>query len=67
MSCEGCLVSNRGQQEQLNTVIAKAKEYAKEISSPVAIYKEGYEYFYTKADIAIDGHYNIVCVVSQYS
>jgi hypothetical protein len=65
--CEGCFQSIRGQQEELNIISAKAREYAQEIQEPVAVYKEGYEYKYTRASFAIEQHYLIVQVVSFHS
>lgn len=64
--CEGCLSSNRGQQEQLNIVRSKAKDHAKEKNVSVAIYKEGLEYSYIEAAAAFRGGYYIIEVVSQY-
>jgi hypothetical protein len=65
--CEGCIISSQGQNELLQSTRTKAKSYAVEKSETVAIYREGYEFLYCIASIAIEGKYNIVEFVSQYN
>lgn len=65
--CEGCFTSPRGQQEAFETIKAKAKTYALEQKKAVAIYREGYEFRYCDAELAITERYNIAEVVSGYN
>lgn len=64
--CEGCYISNQGQAELLQITRTKAKKYAVEKEKTVAIYREGYEFLFCFAEIAVGGNYNIVEFVSQY-
>lgn len=66
-SCEGCLTSNRGQQEALSLIRSEAKKYAISNEKTVAIYKEGFEYRYCEAEYAIANGYHISEMVSQYN
>jgi hypothetical protein len=63
MSCDNCFTSARGMDEALSNIKVKARAYAEEIQKPVAIYKEGYELYYTEAGRAIDSGYQIVQIV----
>jgi hypothetical protein len=67
MGCEGCHISKKGQDEELLTIRSKAKKYASEKNIPVAICREGYEYFIYEAGEAIRQNYLIVEVLSQYN
>lgn len=58
--CEGCLVSNRGQQEQYQTTKQEAIKYAKQQNQTVALYKEGYDYRYCIAEVAGSAGYQIL-------
>lgn len=62
--CEGCFISARGQQEQLEQVRNAAKQYAIANEKTMAIYKEGFEYRF----IEIDKAYGLIVIeiVSQY-
>lgn len=62
--CEGCFISARGQQEQLEQIRTQAKKYAIENEKTVAIYKEGFQYRFIEADKA--GGLIIIEIVSQY-
>lgn len=53
MSCEGCHISGAGQNQALQNVIQQAKTYAKQNDKTVAVYKEGFEYFFKEAGAAI--------------
>ena len=64
--CEGCRISAKGQNAQLNNIIKQARDYAQKENIPVAIVKEGYEYKYYSANFAIANGYNMVQVLSAY-
>lgn len=66
MSCEGCITTNKGQQEALSIVLKQAKDYAKQKNISVAIYKEAFEYKIIEAGAAIAGGYHVIQFVSQY-
>ena len=64
--CPGCYQTARGQQELLSTAREKAKKYATEIQSTVAICKEGFEYFWAIESVARTHGYHILELVSQH-
>lgn len=66
MSCEGCLTTQKGSDTSLEKIKAEAKKYAKENQIPVAIYKEGFEWFFTSAEEAIRCGYPTIEYISQY-
>ena len=66
MSCENCLTTNKGSDTSFEIIKAEAKQYAKKEKIPVAIYKEGFEWYYTSAATAIDNGYPIIEIISQY-
>jgi hypothetical protein len=65
--CEGCLTTNKGQNEELQKAKQEAKQYAINNDVSMAVYKEGYEYKYIRADEAIAGGFLIVAFVSKYN
>lgn len=67
MGCEGCHISQKGQDEELLTMRSKAKKYASEKNISVAICKEGYDYFIYEAGAAIEQGFVIVEILSQYN
>lgn len=67
MGCENCLQTKKGQDEALSNILFEAKQYATENNISVAIYQEGYEYFFTDAEQAIKYQYNIRSVLSKHS
>jgi hypothetical protein len=62
--CEGCYISNKGQNELLEATRTKAKQYAVEQKKTVAIYREGYEFRYCDAEISTG--LAIIELVSQH-
>lgn len=64
--CEGCFQSAKGMQEQFEIVKAKAKEYGQQENKTVAIYREGFEFRYIVAEVAIANGYLIVEILSQH-
>ncbi len=66
MSCEGCHISVKGQAINLEDIRTQAKNYAKDNNTTVAIYKEGTEYQFTRADIAISTGLPVVEYISQH-
>lgn len=50
--CEGCFLSAKGQANELANIREKAKAYANEQNTTVAIYKEANEYRCIRADEA---------------
>lgn len=64
--CDGCLTSKKGQDEQLITTRAKALQYVEEKKQAVAIYREGYEFRYCLADVAIEQGYLVTEILSQH-
>lgn len=51
--CEGCFQSAKGLQMAYEKIKAEAIKYSKENGKTVAIYKEGFEWFYCTAELAI--------------
>lgn len=66
MGCEGCLTSNKAQQQELERVRKEAKEYAVQNNQTMAIYKEGNEFRHLDAREAIARGYPVVEFVSQH-
>jgi hypothetical protein len=66
MSCEGCEASAMMQNKERDSVIEKAKQYAKEKNMEMAVYQEAGQWKYIRADIAIEEHYPIFTIISQY-
>jgi hypothetical protein len=64
--CEGCLISNQGQHELLSKVRTNAKKYAIENEKTVAIYKEGFEFFYIDEEKARELNYPVIEIVSKH-
>lgn len=64
MGCEGCHISGGGQNYALQTKIDEAKAYAKANSKTVAIYKEGFDYFFKDADTAVSEGLPIIRFIS---
>ncbi len=64
-SCEGCFTSAKGQSIQLDVIRSQAKSYAIETEKTMAIYKEGYEYFYSEASAATTAGKNIMEFISE--
>lgn len=52
MGCEGCHITGAGQNRALVDTIERAKEYAKKNQITVAVYKEGFDYFFKDAAAA---------------
>lgn len=65
--CEGCSISPRGQDSQLEQARKKAKDYVKEKQVAVAIYKEGFEWRFCEAGAAINGGYPIREIISEHN
>ena len=66
MGCEGCLISNKGPQEALQSIISEAQQYGKENKKTMVIYQEGHELRYIDAETAFRDNYPIVQVVSKH-
>jgi hypothetical protein len=64
--CDGCLVSNKGQQQNLQQVLDDGKKYAIENEKTVAIYKEGLDYKYCDAATAYANNYPIIKILSKH-
>jgi hypothetical protein len=64
--CEGCKVQIEQQNAEFNSMVQKAKIYAKENAEAVAVYYDG-GWRFIRASIAIEGNYQIKTIVSQYS
>lgn len=64
--CEGCSISGRGQNEALTITRARAKKFAIDNEKTVAIYKEGFEFYYCEYDVARQNGYQIIEVVSKH-
>lgn len=65
--CEGCAISPRGQHEALSNIRTIAKKYAIENEKTVAIYKEGFEYRYCDAEVAINSAYAVIEMLSKHN
>ncbi len=65
--CEGCATSGESQDIAFASAVVKAKIYAEEHKTAVAIYKEGFEYKFIDAARAIRGNFPIRNIISQYS
>lgn len=66
MSCDGCNITVAADRQRFEQTRKEAKQYAIQVSKDMAIYKEGYEYRYIQADIAISDGYLIVDTVSYH-
>lgn len=66
MSCDGCNTTVAADRQKFEQTRKKAKQYAIEVQKDMAIYKEGYEYDYIQADIAISDGYLVVDIVSYH-
>jgi hypothetical protein len=66
MSCDGCLTTNKGNDTSLENIKMQAKLYAKQNQTPVAIYKEGFQWSFIEAHTAIANNYPITEFISQY-
>lgn len=53
MSCEGCHIFANGQADAISAVRAEASKYGKEQKVSVAIWQEGFDWFYGPATTAI--------------
>lgn len=65
--CEGCLVSNRGQQEAYQAVKQQAITYAQQQKTTVVLYKEGYEYRFCTESVARENGYPVLEFISQHT
>ena len=64
MSCDSCDLSQAMDRQKFDAVRKEAKTYAQSVSQDMAIYKEGFDYKYIRADIAISENYLIRDIVS---
>lgn len=64
--CEGCFISQKEQQQRLESTKLLAKDYAIKNNTAVAIYKEGYDYYYCPAGDAIERSLPIVSIVPAH-
>jgi len=48
--CPGCFTSAKGIQQEYNRIKAEAIKYMREKKVSVAIYKEGFDFFYMQQD-----------------
>lgn len=62
--CEGCYIGPKGMNQQLEQIRQEAKAYALKNNFTVAIYKEGFEYYYGKAEDIIAGGLTVLEFVS---
>ncbi len=53
MSCDNCTGSLSGQQQAFHQKLVEAVKWSNENKLSVAIYVEGYEYYFMKAELAI--------------
>ena len=63
MSCENCLGTPKGLNEAFINIKKQALDYAKEKQTPVAIYKDGFDYYFTTATAAFAAGYIIIEIV----
>lgn len=66
MNCDSCLTSKQGQDMQFATVKQQAKVYAIQNQISMAIYKEGYSWYYKSVHLAIAEGIPFVEVVSHH-
>lgn len=66
MSCDGCLITNKSNDLSFEQIKKEAKLYAQEKKTPVALYKEGFQWFFIEASRAFANNYPITEVLSQY-
>lgn len=64
MGCEGCHISGAGQNQALQNTIQQARAYAKTNQITVAVYKEGFDYFFKDAATAISEGIPVVRFIS---
>lgn len=64
MSCEACFQSVKGMQQAYQSVKTQATQWATENQKAVAIYKEGFEYYFLDAEIAINEGKLIIEIVT---